>query len=347
MFIDTNQLIGIGPRIKVTAVGSAVASSSGAAVASSSGAPNITSCGLTYPTSNTPQASGYSNSHPKYPEQHSHWSGIASGGTRRVISGPGIASGGRRVISGSATPVAAGDMREEVVIKVSMGVVMQGSNRINQIGVSHSHSVFIYVLNRITQDCLEGLDQIDAHIGGGDLHQVCYDVLQKKWLAWSKGHVIHISKTTLRGTKIFAAISGRGLVHPAKERDAIWHFVFKKRGKATKPTFKVEQLELSVVLDYEDFHEIELYCNNHQLGDASMIQNTTPGHVSKIGYTVISISYIPYSRTPLCPKTWNQYRMTNVCLKTWNRYRMMNVHGYRMGMMKWIQIKIKDQNSLG
>ena len=95
-------MIGIGPRIKVNIVSSAIASFSGA--------PNITSCGVTYPTPITPQASGYSDSHPKYTHAHNCWSGITPGGSRHIISQ-------------SAAAAAAGNMREEVTIKVFMGVL--------------------------------------------------------------------------------------------------------------------------------------------------------------------------------------------------------------------------------
>ena len=305
-------MIGIGPRIKVNVVGSAVASSSGA--------PNITSRGVTYPTPIAPQASGYSDSHPKYTHARNCWSGITPGGSRRIISQ-------------SAAAAAARNMREEVAIKVFMGVVMQGSNRIDQIGVSHPYIMFSFMCSIVSQDCLEGLDQIDAHIGGHDLHQMCYDVLQKKWLAWSRGHEVEIAETTLQGTKIFAAISGKGAVRPAKEQDAIWHFVFKKRGKSTKPTFKAEQLELSVVIEYEEFKIIDEYRNNHRPSNGGTITKTTPGLVSKIRYTVISITYIHFSRIPLWLKTWNRFQMPT-----------QNSYGFRMGMMKSIQIK--DQNDL-
>lgn len=86
---------------------------------------------------------------------------------------------------------------------------------------------------------------------------MCYNVLQKKWLEWSEGYMLPIEKTTLRGVKVFAAIAGKDLTEPAKQNDAIWHFVFKVRGKSKEHKFKAEQLQLAVVIDYEDFERVE------------------------------------------------------------------------------------------
>jgi hypothetical protein len=87
---------------------------------------------------------------------------------------------------------------------------------------------------------------------------MCYDVLQNKWLAWSKGYSVPIARTTLRGVKVYAAIAGKDLMEPAKQHDAIWHFFFKVHGRGTKPKFKAEELHLTLVMDYEDFALAEL-----------------------------------------------------------------------------------------
>ena len=87
---------------------------------------------------------------------------------------------------------------------------------------------------------------------------MCYNILQNKWLAWSEGYTVPIEKTTLRGVKVFAAIAGKDLAEPAKQQDAIWHFVFKVRGKGAEAKFKAEQLQLAVVIDYKDFERAEL-----------------------------------------------------------------------------------------
>jgi hypothetical protein len=87
---------------------------------------------------------------------------------------------------------------------------------------------------------------------------MCYDVLQTKWLAWSNGYVVPIERTTLRGSKIFAAIAGQDLTVPAKGQDAIWHFVFKARGHNIKPKFRAKQLQLTLAIDYEEFAQVEL-----------------------------------------------------------------------------------------
>jgi hypothetical protein len=87
---------------------------------------------------------------------------------------------------------------------------------------------------------------------------MCYNVLQKKLLAWSENYTVPIERTTLRGVKVFAAIAGMDLTEPAKQRDAIWPFFFRVRGKGAEPKFKAEQLSLAVVIDYKDFARVEL-----------------------------------------------------------------------------------------
>jgi hypothetical protein len=87
---------------------------------------------------------------------------------------------------------------------------------------------------------------------------MCYDALQKKWLTWSNGYLVPMERTTLRGAKVYAPIAGKDLAEPVKQRDAIWHFFFKVRGKGPEPKFRAEQLQLAVVLDYEDIAHIEL-----------------------------------------------------------------------------------------
>lgn len=87
---------------------------------------------------------------------------------------------------------------------------------------------------------------------------MCYNALQTKWLAWSKGYAVPMEKTTLRGAKVYAAIAGKDLTEPVKQHDAIWHFFFKVRGKGPEPKFRAEQLQLAVVLDYEDIARVEL-----------------------------------------------------------------------------------------
>ena len=108
-----------------------------------------------------------------------------------------------------------------------------------------------------SQDCLEGIGGIDPHIGGDELHRICYDALKHMWLKWSRGYDVPIESTTLRGVKVHAAIAGKALTQPVKQRDAIWHFVYKIRGRATEPTFKAEQIDLAIVIDQDDFREAE------------------------------------------------------------------------------------------
>ena len=87
---------------------------------------------------------------------------------------------------------------------------------------------------------------------------MCYNVLQKKWLAWLKGYMVPIERTTLQGAKVYAAIAGKDLTEPEKRHDAIWHFFFRAHGKGTELKFRAEQLQLAVVIDHEEYERVQL-----------------------------------------------------------------------------------------
>ena len=126
-------------------------------------------------------------------------------------------------------------------------------------------------LNNSLQKCVEGASDIDAHIGGDELHRKCYNLLKPFWLKWSLGFDIPLERTTLRGVNEHAPIAGYEHVGPAKEHDAIWHFFYKIRGKGSEPTFKVRQLQLAVVIDEDDFNraeEMKNLVNNVGVSDA-------------------------------------------------------------------------------
>jgi len=253
----------VGPHRKVHAVGSAATSPPAPFPSSSSACLNITSHGHTYDStlSAPPQAGGYTQHHKKFPHELERWSRKASGGTRQAPAGS----------DQSGTANAVKKESEEVAIRVFMKVLMEGQTTFSQIGVSMPwFYILCYMLNHVLQNCVEGLSRIDAHIGGDDLHRRCYDILQKKWLAWSGGYKIPLVETTLRGQKIYAAIAGKDLGHPAEEQDAIWHFVFKTRGgKSTKRTFRMEELKLDLIVEYEKYAKAD----NHRI-------SLTAGHVS-------------------------------------------------------------------
>ncbi len=120
---------------------------------------------------------------------------------------------------------------------------------------------------------------------------MCYNVLQKKWLAWSKGYTVPIERTMLRGVKVFAAIAGKDLTGPVKEHDAIWHFFFKTRGRGTEPKFKAEQLQLAVVIDYEDFAHVKL--RRGELNEDTGMNR--PTKVSKYNPGSVCVSLIAHS----------------------------------------------------
>lgn len=124
------------------------------------------------------------------------------------------------------------------------------------------------MLTQESQDVVEGFDGVDAHIGGDQLHQRCYDALQGSWLEYTRGYQVPIENTTLRGVQIHAPIAGKALREPAKLHDAIWHFVCKPRGSSSsEPKFKAEQVELAVVISNLDFKKAEDKKEGHSTED--------------------------------------------------------------------------------
>jgi len=86
---------------------------------------------------------------------------------------------------------------------------------------------WFYALTYNAQNVIDGMDNLDLHIRGNDLHRRCYDQLQQRWLLWSGGHHVAIQDTTLRGLKIHAAIAGKDFIGPVQECDTILHFFMK------------------------------------------------------------------------------------------------------------------------
>jgi hypothetical protein len=115
---------------------------------------------------------------------------------------------------------------------------------------------------------------------------MCYKGLQKKWLAWSKGYVVPIERTTLRGVKVYATIARQDVMETTKECNVIWHFFFKICGTGTEPKFRAEELELVVVIDYEDFACAEL--RREEMEEATSLN--VPTKVS--GSSFIDVSLI-------------------------------------------------------
>jgi len=121
-----------------------------------------------------------------------------------------------------------------------------------------------------TQNLVQGIRDLDPHIGGDELHRRCYNLLQLHWLKWSGGYPVPIEDTTLWGLKIFAAIAGKDHVGPPKEHDTIIDF-FMKPGSGKRSgelVFKPGQLLLTLVIDQADFnHGIESRERVYELDD--------------------------------------------------------------------------------
>jgi hypothetical protein len=118
---------------------------------------------------------------------------------------------------------------------------------------------------------------------------MCYNRLQKKWLVWSKGYVVPIERTTLHGSKEYAAIAGQDLAEPVKEWDAIWHFFLKACGNSTELKFRAEQVELTLIIDYEDIARVE--ARKEEMDEAANAKLYIPTKVS--GSNTILLMYRP------------------------------------------------------
>jgi hypothetical protein len=103
------------------------------------------------------------------------------------------------------------------------------------------------------QDLIDGLNDVNPHVGGDDLHRRCYDLLQPSWLQWSGGYHIPIKNTTLRGLTVHAAIAGRDLRGLAKKSDAVLEFFMKPQGKTGAKVFRNQQIDLAIVIDAVDY----------------------------------------------------------------------------------------------
>jgi len=116
---------------------------------------------------------------------------------------------------------------------------------------------WFYVLTYNAQNVIDGMDNLDPHIGGNDLHRRCYDQLQQRWLLWSGGHHVAIHDTTLRGLKIHAAITGKDFIGPVQECDTILHFFMKPHGgRSDGVIYRSSQVDLAVIIDSVDYFHV-------------------------------------------------------------------------------------------
>jgi len=135
-----------------------------------------------------------------------------------------------------------------------MGTLVPGRVTIGMVGVSVHYTMWwVSMCSHMAQNLFEGLRNVDPHIGSDELHRQCYDVLQPRWHEWSGGYHVPIKKTTLRGVKVHAAIAGKDLIGPARERDAILDYFMKPDAKTGELVFRPAQIELALVIEYEVF----------------------------------------------------------------------------------------------
>jgi hypothetical protein len=186
-------------------------------------------------TYNDPIPGRYTTDHALFGNQNSLWKG-------KAFSPPAASK--------------ASSIKGEIAVRVQMGTLLDGHINITMIGVSTIKVLSgFYTLTHHTQNVIDGISNLDPHIGGDELHRCCYDQLQQRWLVWSRGHHVAIQDTTLRGIKILAAIAGKDLIGPAKERDAILDFFMKPHGgKLDGVVFKPGQIDLAIVIDSDDYH---------------------------------------------------------------------------------------------
>jgi hypothetical protein len=131
-----------------------------------------------------------------------------------------------------------------------------GRGTVTTIGVGLQVNQVFYMLTNGLQSCVEGITGLDPHIGGAELHRLCYDALQPAWRDWSGNYHLPLEKTTLRGRTIFAPIAGKARQQPVDERDAIWDQFITMR-KNGEQIFKAQEIELILVIDNVDYQLAE------------------------------------------------------------------------------------------
>jgi hypothetical protein len=185
-------------------------------------------------TYNDPIPGGYTTDHAHFNSQRSFW--------KQKAFAPPVAS-------------KAPSIKGEIAVRVQMGTLLDGQKNITIIGVSTIKVLSnFYTLTHHTQNVIDGISNLDPHIGGNELHCCCYNQLQQCWLLWSRGYHVAIQDTTLWGLKILALIAGKDLIGPVKEHDAILDFFMKPHGgKSNGVVFKSGQIDLAIVIDSMDY----------------------------------------------------------------------------------------------
>jgi hypothetical protein len=97
-----------------------------------------------------------------------------------------------------------------------------GQGTVMMIGVSLQVNQVFYMLTNGLQSYIEGIMGLDPHIGGAELHRLCYDALQPAWCDWSGNYHLPLEKTMLQGCTIFAPITSKARQQLVDECDAIW-----------------------------------------------------------------------------------------------------------------------------
>lgn len=128
---------------------------------------------------------------------------------------------------------------------------------------------------------MEGLTGVDAHIGGEELHILCFNSIEARLLEWSCGYHIRMDHTTLRAEAKYAPIAGYARKMQkieVKKEDAIWDFFLTKRGRAKEPTFNAgHDLELHICLEQEDYYKaLEYHESGRPPSDDANVSKISP-----------------------------------------------------------------------
>jgi hypothetical protein len=110
------------------------------------------------------------------------------------------------------------------------------------------------------QTCVEGIADVDAHIGAEKLHNKCYATVAPLWELWSYGYKIPQERTKMRAAGKFAEISG--------SENAIWSYFYKKKGNAKEPRFDPRnELDIYITITDDDYEQGELQRRTGQSND--------------------------------------------------------------------------------
>jgi len=140
--------------------------------------PNINSIRRTYTNSPASVSGGYTTNHPHFKNEDAYW---------------------KQMSFALSKAAKATNVLGNIVVRVQMGTLFDRQKNIVMMGVSiyFESSIEFSMHSYIMQNIVDGISNLDPHIGGNLLHCRCFEQLEQCWLSWSGEYHIEIQNTTL------------------------------------------------------------------------------------------------------------------------------------------------------